>query len=168
MARPPEASARHQAGDSCSDAMPAWLVILAVMGLVTLLLNPGREEFAWFLRLRRPSWLTFERWIPLIWAVIYLCFYASALLSWQAGGRWVVMAAYLGLLLLVQSYTWVICRSRRLANGTVVGFLGWVWGMALTVAVLPLSWPAALLLLPYLLWSPVGTFVTWRMQRLNG
>ncbi|MFN5195610.1 MAG: tryptophan-rich sensory protein, partial [Cyanobacteriota bacterium] len=27
--------------------------------------------------------------------------------------------------------------------------------------------PAALLLLPYLLWSPVGTFVTWRMQRLN-
>jgi len=20
---------------------------------------------------------------------------------------------------------------------------------------------------PYLLWSPVGTFVTWRMQRLN-
>jgi tryptophan-rich sensory protein len=40
--------------------------------------------------------------------------------------------------------------------------------MALTVAVLPRSWPAALLLLPYLLWSPVGTFVTWRMQRLNG
>ena len=26
---------------------------------------------------------------------------------------------------------------------------------------------AALLLLPYLLWSPVGTLVTWQMQRLN-
>jgi len=26
---------------------------------------------------------------------------------------------------------------------------------------------AALLLVPFLLWSPVGTFVTWRMQRLN-
>jgi tryptophan-rich sensory protein len=23
------------------------------------------------------------------------------------------------------------------------------------------------LLLPYLLWSPVGTVVTWQMQRLN-
>jgi tryptophan-rich sensory protein len=26
---------------------------------------------------------------------------------------------------------------------------------------------AALLLVPYLLWSPVGTLVTWQMQRLN-
>jgi len=147
--------------------MPAWLVILVAMVLVTLLLNPSKEGFGWFLRLRRPRWLTFERWIPVIWVAIYLCFYASALLAWRASGRWVLMGAYLVLLLLVQSYTLVICRSRRLANGTVVGFLGWVWGMALAVGVTPLSPPAALLLLPYLLWSPVGTFVTWRMQRLN-
>ena len=33
--------------------------------------------------------------------------------------------------------------------------------------VLAHSLPAALLLVPYLLWSPVGTFVTWRMERLN-
>jgi tryptophan-rich sensory protein len=26
---------------------------------------------------------------------------------------------------------------------------------------------AAWLLVPYLLWSPVGTLVTWQMQRLN-
>jgi tryptophan-rich sensory protein len=26
---------------------------------------------------------------------------------------------------------------------------------------------AALLLVPYLLWSPIGTLVTWQMQRLN-
>ena len=147
--------------------MPAWLVILVAMVLVTLLLNPSKEEFGWFLRLRRPRWLTFERWIPVIWVAIYLCFYASALLAWRANGSWVLMGAYLVLLLLVQSYTLVICRSRRLANGTVVGFLGWVWGMALAVGVTPLSPPAALLLVPYLLWSPVGTFVTWRMQRLN-
>jgi len=147
--------------------MPPWLVILVVMALVTLLLNPDKEEFGWFLRLRRPAWLTFERWIPVIWSAIYLSFYVSALLAWQARGSWALMAAYLTLLLLVQSYTLVICRSRRLANGTVVGFLGCVWGMALAVAVTPLSPPAALLLVPFLLWSPVGTFVTWRMERLN-
>jgi translocator protein len=147
--------------------MPPWLVILVAMVLVTLLLNPSKEEFGWFLHLRRPAWLTFERWIPVIWVAIYLCFYASALLAWRASGNWALMVAYLALLLLVQSYTLVICRSRRLANGTVVGFLGWVWGMALAVGVTPLSPPAALLLVPYLLWSPVGTFVTWRMQRLN-
>ncbi len=143
------------------------LVILLVMVLVALPLNPSREEFRWFLQLRRPSWLTFEGWIPLIWLVIYGCFYASALICWSASRRWDLMAGYLLLLVLVQSYTLVICRTRRLRNGTVIGLLGWVWGIALTIAVAPVSTTAWLLLLPYLLWSPVGTFVTWQMQRIN-
>jgi translocator protein len=147
--------------------MAAALLILLVMVAVGVLLNPGREQFAWFIRLRRPIWLTFERLIPVIWLAIYACFYASALLAWNASWSWGLMAGYLGLLLLVQSYTWLICRTRRLANGTAVGFAGWVWGLALTVVVLQVSALAALLLVPYLLWSPVGTFVTWQMQRLN-
>lgn len=147
--------------------MLAALLILLVMVAVALGLNPRREEFRWFLQLRRPGWLTFERWIPLIWLVIYACFYASALISWNAGGRWDLLVGYLVLLVLVQSYTLVICRTRRLRNGTAIGFIGWVWGLALTLAVAPLSGFAWLLLLPYLLWSPVGTLVTWQMQRLN-
>ena len=147
--------------------MTAALVILLAMVAVVAALNPGREEFAVFLRLRRPAWLTFEPLIPFIWMAIYACFYASALLSWRASGSAGLMVGYLVLLVLVQSYTWVICRSRSLANGTAVGFAGWVWGVALAVLVAPHSQPAWLLLIPYLLWSPVGTFVTWRMQRLN-
>ena len=147
--------------------MPAWLVIAAVILLVAIGLNPSREDWAWFLKLQRPRWLSFERWIPLIWTAIYACFYAAALLTWQAGGRWLPMAGYLVLLVLVQSYTLVICRTRRLASGTAIGFAGWVWGVALTAVVAPLSGRAALLLLPYLLWSPVGTWVTWQMRQLN-
>ena len=145
----------------------AAVVILLVMGAVGWALNPSRDDFAWFLRLRRPAWLTFEGLIPLIWIGIYACFYASALLSWAATSSWALMAAYLGLLLLVQSYTWLICKTRCLRNGTRIGFAGWVWGVALAVVVAPQSQPAWLLLIPYLLWSPVGTAVTWQMQRLN-
>ncbi|MEY3544099.1 MAG: hypothetical protein RLZZ247_256, partial [Cyanobacteriota bacterium] len=128
---------------------------------------PSQEEFAWFLRLRRPSWLSFEGLIPVIWLLIYGCFYASALLAWNRTASWALMGGYLLLLVLVQSYTWLICRTRRLANGTAVGLAGWLWGVALTVVVAAPSQPAALLLIPYLLWSPVGTLVTWQMQRLN-
>jgi tryptophan-rich sensory protein len=39
--------------------------------------------------------------------------------------------------------------------------------MALAVVVLPHSMPAVLLLVPYLLWSPADTLVTWQMPRLN-
>lgn len=147
--------------------MAAAVLILLVMVAVGVLLNPNREQFAWFLRLRRPAWLTFEGLIPLIWIAIYACFYASALLAWNASWSWGLMAGYLVLLLLVQSYTWLICRTRRLANGTRVGFAGWAWGVALALIVLESSRSAALLLVPYLLWSPVGTLVTWQMQRLN-
>ena len=147
--------------------MVAAALILLVMLAVGVSLNPSREQFAWFLRLRRPAWLTFEGLIPLIWISIYACFYASALLAWNARWSWGLMAAYLGLLVLVQSYTWLICTSRSLARGTAIGFAGWLWGMALAAVVLPQSLPAALLLVPYLLWSPLGTLVTWQMQRLN-
>ena len=141
--------------------------ILIGMVVVAVGLNPSKAEFSWFLRLRRPQWLVFEAWIPVIWLVIYACFYASALLSWNAAADWTLVIGYLALLVLVQSYTLVICRSRSLGAGTWIGFTGWVWGIALTLAVAQHSFGAWLLLLPYLIWSPVGTFVTWRMQKLN-
>jgi len=147
--------------------MQAALLILVVMALVVAALTPGREGFAWFMRLRRPAWLSFERLIPLIWLAIYACFYASALLAWNVSRSPWLMAAYLVLLLLVQSYTWLICRTRRLASGTAIGLAGWLWGVALAVVLPVQSRTAALLLIPYLLWSPVGTLVTWQMQRLN-
>jgi tryptophan-rich sensory protein len=149
--------------------MVAALLILMVMVAVAMALNPSREQFAWFLRLRRPAWLSFEALIPLIWLFIYACFYASALISWQATSSWPLMFGYLCLLLLVQSYTWIICTSRSLARGTAIGFTGWLWGVVLTLQVIktPTAAAAALLLIPYLLWSPVGTWVTWQMQKLN-
>ena len=130
-------------------------------------LNPSRQDFDWFLRLRRPAWLVFEAAIPLIWIAIYACFYTSALLCWEASRSWPLMGAYLVLLVLVQSYTLVICHRRSLRPGTAIGFAGWVWGLALSLAVSPLGLAIWLLLVPYLLWSPVGTLVTWQMQRLN-
>ena len=147
--------------------MVAALLILVVMVGVGLAINPSRQQFDWFLRLRRPAWLTFEGLIPLIWISIYACFFASALLCWNASWSWGQMGGYLGLLLLVQSYTWLICSTRSLANGTAVGLMGWVWGVALAVVIWPHSVAAVGLLIPYLLWSPVGTLVTWQMQRIN-
>jgi benzodiazapine receptor len=144
----------------------ALLILLAMVG-VGVVLNPSREQFEWFIRLRRPAWLSFEALIPLIWISIYACFYGSALLAWNGSWSLGIMAGYLGLLLLVQSYTWLICTTRRLAHGTLVGLVGWLWGAALALIVLPHSGPAVLLLIPYLLWSPLGTLVTWQMQRLN-
>nr|WP_139253753.1 tryptophan-rich sensory protein [Hydrococcus rivularis] len=44
---------------------------------------------------------------------------------------------------------------------------GFFLALILALMVLPISGWASLLLLPYLLWSPIGTLVTWQMMRLN-
>ena len=146
--------------------MAAFWILIAMVA-VAFGLNPTKGEFSWFLRLRRPRWLVFEGWIPVIWLVIYACFYGSALLSWNAAAQWTLLMGYLALLVLVQSYTLVICKTRKLSSGTAIGLLGWLWGLVLAGAVQGVNHQAAQLLIPYLLWSPIGTLVTWQMQRIN-
>jgi len=46
--------------------MPDWLVILFLFELVIILTNPNERDYTWFQGLRRPAWLTFHIWSPLI------------------------------------------------------------------------------------------------------
>jgi len=152
--------------------LPAGLAI-ALVALLTIQIGGwttprGRR---WFARLRRPRWLTFEGAIPLIWLAIFLCGTVSALLTWQAGpgtrATWGLMGLYWLVDLAIALYTPITCNFRSLLAGTLVGATGTLLGAILTVLVWPVSRPAALLLLPYLLWSPIGTYVTWEMAKLN-
>jgi tryptophan-rich sensory protein len=51
--------------------------------------------------------------------------------------------------------------------GTIIGGTGAVIGIILALLVFPISSWASLLLLPYILWSPIGTYTTWEMMQLN-
>lgn len=150
--------------------IPSWLAIGAVTFLVALgggMLTP--RDVRWFARLRRPSWLTFEALIPVIWTVIYICGAISAYLVWEArpGNAWPLMLFYLIVEIAITAYTPVTCKLRSLQAGTIVGGTGFVLGLILAVFVFPVSTWAGILLLPYLLWSPIGTYTTWKMMELN-
>jgi tryptophan-rich sensory protein len=152
--------------------IPAWVAIAAVAALVAYGASRLTPRYSrWFRRQRRPQWLTFERAIPLIWLFVFACGIASASLVWnQAPGTpraWALMGGYLLVEAVTVSYTPAMLQLRRLRVGTVIGATGTVLGIALAVAVLPLSRGAFVLLLPYALWSPIGTYVTWRMEQLN-
>lgn len=147
--------------------VPAWLIIGGVTVFVALAIRTSRDEFRWFLRLRRPRWLTFEWAIPYIWIVIFICGAWSAVLTWEASRSWALMGGYLLLEVMIQLYTVSICKLRSLNIGTVVGAVGFLIGLVLALQVLPVSRTAFNLLLPYLVWSPFGTFVTWEMSRIN-
>ncbi|ARV62262.1 TspO protein [Nostocales cyanobacterium HT-58-2] len=150
----------------------SWMVIAGVALLVALganFITPSDRK--WFKRLIRPRWLTFEAAIPVIWTIIFVCGAWSAYIVWEQNPgtttTWLLMGLYLLLEILTIAYTPVMFRLRSLKVGTIIGGLGFIVAVILTLAVLPVSGWAALLLVPYLLWSPIGTYTTWAMIQLN-
>ncbi len=153
--------------------IPSWIVI----GGIALLLGaiggsiapPGGT--AWFKRLRRPQWLTFESLIPIIWTIVFICGAWSAFIVWEADPgstrTWLLMGGYLLLEVVTLAYNPVMFALRSLRVGTLIGATGFFFAILLAVLVWPISRWATLLLVPYLLWSPVGTYTTWEMTRLN-
>lgn len=143
----------------------AFLVALANNILLT------SDDIRWFNRLTRPSWLTFEKAIPLIWIIVFIAGAWSAILVWEAepgiSQTWVLMGFYLLLELVILSYTPVMCKTKSLRIGTILGGTGFILGLMLMVSVWPVSQTAAYLLLPLVLWSPIGTYTTWAMLPLN-
>lgn len=144
------------------------MVIGGVTFLVALLGNVLRpRDIKWFTRLRRPQWLTFEKLIPVIWILIFICGAWSAYIVWEKTQSWGLMAFYLLVELAIVLYSPVTLWTHSLKAGTILGGIGFVLGLILTLTVLPISGWAALLLVPYLIWSPIGTYTTWAMDRLN-
>jgi len=77
------------------------------------------------------------------------------------------MVSYLFVEVVTVAYIPATLRSRSLTVGTVLGGLGVISGILLTLAVSPISAMAALLLLPYVVWTPIGTYTTRKMIDLN-
>ncbi|HEY9740429.1 MAG TPA: TspO/MBR family protein [Coleofasciculaceae cyanobacterium] len=150
----------------------SWMVIGAVALVVVLgggLIKPGSAR--WFNRLQRPRWLTFERAIPFIWTVIFICGAWSAYIVWESEPgstkTWLLMGLYLLLELVTIAYNPVMFAFRSLKVGTIIGGIGAVLGFILALLVLPISIGAFMLLVPYVIWSPIGTYTTWEMMQLN-
>ena len=153
--------------------IPSWLVIGVVTLAIPFICNRfiSSRDFRWFKRLRRPDWLTFEWAIPIIWTIVFICGAWSAYNVWQnnpgSAKTLLLMGYYVVVETAISLYTVVMCKTRSLKVGTIIGGTGFFLGAILAVIVQPVSNTAFLLLLPYLLWSPVGTFVTWQMMQLN-
>ncbi|MEG3840239.1 TspO/MBR family protein [Microcoleus sp. herbarium14] len=150
----------------------SWMVVGGVAFVVALGANIiAPSDIQWFNRLQRPRWLVFEKAIPLIWTVIFICAAWSAVIVWEkAPGTqetWLRMGLYLLLEIVTMSYTSVMCKVRSLKVGTIIGGTGAILSVFLALSVLQVSESATLLLLPYILWSPIGTYTTWAMMHLN-
>ncbi|OKH23145.1 TspO/MBR family protein [Chroogloeocystis siderophila] len=149
-----------------------WMIIGGItllLALASLFFRP--RDTQWAKNLNRPKWLVFEPLIPVIWTIVFTGGALSAATVWEKApgsfSTWLLMGLYLLLEIVTVAYIPATLRSRNLKIGTTLGSSGVVLGIILTLIVGNISGLAALLLLPYILWSPVGTYITWEMMQLN-
>jgi translocator protein len=153
--------------------IPSWLAIgvFATLIAVGILKLNTPDGIGWFNRQRRPAWLTFERLIPLVWTTIFICGAWSAYATWEAQPgslrSWLLMAGYSIVEVLIMLYNPAMAWFKSLQVGVWVGAIGFACGAILAAFVFPQSFWGGMLLLPYLLWSPVGTYVTWVMDKIG-
>lgn len=152
--------------------IPSWMVI----GAVTFLIAAGSffitpRDAKWFAQLTRPRWLIFEPLIPIIWTVIFICGAASANIIWQHNPgsviTWLLMGLYLIVEVITVAYIPLMLRFHSLKTGEILGLSGFMLAVLLAICILPISGLATILLLPYLLWSPIGTYTTEELRQIN-
>ena len=150
----------------------SWMVIAGVTLLVafgSFFFKP--RDLVWGAYLKRPKWLVFEPAIPIIWTIVFVCGTKSAIRIWENDPAslktWLFMGGYLLLEIATVAYVPATLRLRSLKAGTILGATGLILGVLLTLAVWPISGQAALLLLPYVIWSAIGTNATSEMIEEN-
>jgi translocator protein len=147
--------------------VPPWLLILITVAVITLVVNPTERDFVWYRSLRRPEWISRQPWVALVWPLISVGFYGSALAFWQTAASWGWVAAYAVLLVLLRSPRWLSCRLHNLSAGLPLRLLSWTLTLVLALIVGPASPLASVLLLPVLVWTPVEAAIDLRMVGLN-
>jgi len=146
-----------------------WSLILLLASAIILMIHPSHADYLWFQSQRRPDWLPFHVWAPIIHLLTYGGVFTSLVLVFSAPGArpWSMAIAHLLLIAVNQAALCFTCQTRRLKAGSLVGAVVTTTALALALAVHRLSPLAGLALVPFVLWGVVENLAQWQMMALN-
>ena len=149
------------------------LGVLAVVGLTAAVAVVGGAagdfRSKWYADLRKPAWQPSGAAIGAIWSVLYVTIATAGSLLWLQRRRATPAIATLFMAQSVLNAAWTVLftRAKSPALATAdsaaltavnVGLVGSAWSVRRL---------AAVLLVPYLLWTTFATFLSWTIYRLN-
>jgi benzodiazapine receptor len=146
-------------------ALVAVTLTTAIVGSLT-----GDFRSAWYQQLRKPAWQPSGAVIGAVWSILYALTALSASLLWWRRNHaktrvlWWLLALQYGFNV---AFTPLFTRLHALRLAALDSAL-----LTLSVTTLALlAWPirrlAALLLVPYVLWTAFATVLSWRLWQLN-
>lgn len=144
-------------------------IVAVTVGVAAAGSAAGDFDSRWYRRLRKPGWQPGGATIGTVWSVLYVLTGASAYILARGPRR---RRGLLGGLFVIQyvlnaAFTPLLTRRRDLTLATADSAALLVTVSALTVAAWPVRRAAAVMLLPYVVWTAFATYLSATLVRLN-
>ena len=154
--------------ESWVSLLPFVVVCFVAAGIGSLATRSSVKS--WYAQLRRPEWTPPDWVFAPVWTTLYIMMAISAWLVWRETS-WA--AARLALLLfgiqLSLNVLWsvVFFGLRRVGAAFGAVLLLWMMLIATAVSFYPLSLLAAWLLIPYIAWVGLASYLNFRIWQMN-
>ena len=149
--------------------MVSIIIVLIVGAIGSVATSP--QIPVWYATLARPAWAPPNWLFPVVWTILYILIGISLFLVWrkgleskQAKVALVVFAVQLGLNLL---WSLVFFGLHSIAGGLVIILMLWMAILANIIVFYRISRWAGLILLPYLVWVSIASYLNYSIYLLN-
>jgi translocator protein len=144
-------------------------IVAVTVGVAAAGTAAGDFDSRWYRRLRKPGWQPGGATIGTVWTMLYALTGASAYILARGARQ---RRGLLGSLFVLQyalnaAFTPLLTRRHDLTLATADSAALLATVSALTVAAWPVRRSAAILLLPYVIWTAFATYLSATLVRLN-
>lgn len=150
------------------SAILIFIIVYLLFSLSGILFPIDRT---WYASLKKPSWTPSGKTIGIIWAILYALIALSlAIVEYKIGLKNTSITFMLlwGINYLAnQAFSFFEFKAKRLDLAFLDTAVVAITTLLLIFVTLQYSVLAAVLLIPYLIWSTIATLLAWSIYRLN-
>jgi translocator protein len=143
-----------------------WLAVSLAAGWIGSRYMPG----VWYASLAKPSWTPPNAIFGPVWSVLYLLMGVAAWLVWRRAGfsgAGIALALFVGQLALNALWSYLFFGLHRLDIAFFDIVVLWVAILVVMVMFWREDWVPGALMLPYLVWVGIASFLNFALWRLN-
>lgn len=146
------------------------IVIVLLVGLLGSLVTTP-ELTTWYVALAKPAWTPPNSWFGPIWTILYILMGIALYLIWREGlsRKDVKLAILVFTVQLVLNFLWsaVFFSLHSLMGGLILIIALWISILANIIVFYRISRSAGLILIPYLVWVSIASYLNYSVYLLN-
>ena len=147
------------------------LVAIVIAVAVGMIGGLATEIGPWYLELTKPAWQPPDWLFGPMWTMIYIFTGVAGVRAWRLGNgrqRGLFMSALTINCVLNVLWSILFFYMKRPDIALIEVALLWLSVLAMAMITWPYTKRASLLLLPYLIWVTIASYLNWTIVKLNG